>query len=73
MAFLFVVFFPCFWEDIDFPIQIASIRLGLPIICFKGSKVGFPNKIVLQSLNIAFIIANRADSDEMQQSTKLPF
>ena len=71
MAVLFVEFFPCFWEDIDFPIQIATIRMGLSTICLKGSQVDFPNKIGLQSLNIAFIIANRADSDEMQQTTLL--
>ena len=52
-----------------FPIHIATIRMGLFIICFKGSQVDFPNKHVLQSLNIAFIIANSADPDEM----KLPF
>ena len=40
--------------------------MGLSIICFKGSQVDFPNQYVLQSLNIAFIIANRADPDEMQ-------
>ena len=40
---------------------------------FKGSQVDFPNKYVLQSLNIAFIIANSADPDEMQQTTKLHF
>ena len=39
---------------------------------FKESQVGFPNKFVLQSLNIAFIIPNSADPDEMQ-ITKLPF
>ena len=32
------------------------------------TRVGFPNKCVLQSLNIAFIIANSADPDEMQQT-----
>ena len=56
----------------DFSIQIATIRMGLSIICFKGSPVDFLYKYVLQSLNIAFIIANSADSDEMQ-ITKLPF
>ena len=40
---------------------------------FKGSHVDFPNKGVLQSLNIAFIKGNSADPDEMQQTTKLPF
>ena len=40
---------------------------------FKGSQVDFPNKCVLQSLNIAFITANSAVPDEMQQTTKLPF
>ena len=56
---------------IDFPIQIATIRTGLSIICFKGSQVDFPNICVLQSLNIAFIIANSAGPDEMQQFSKL--
>ena len=32
----------------------------------KFSQVDFPNKYVLQSLNIAFIIANSADPGEMQ-------
>ena len=36
------------------------------------TQVDFPNKYVLQSLKIAFIIANIADPDEMQ-ITKLPF
>ena len=40
--------------------------MGLSIICFKGSQVDFPNKCVLESLNIAFFIANGADSDEIQ-------
>ena len=35
-------------------------------------QVEFPNKCVLQSLNIAFIIANNAGPDEIQQTTKLP-
>ena len=47
--------------------------MGLSIICFEGSQVDLPNKCVLQSLNITFIIANSAYPDEMQQSTKLPF
>ena len=42
-------------------------------MCFKGSQVDLPNKCVLQSLNIAFIITNSAVTDEMQQITKLPF
>ena len=63
--------FPLDSGKIDFPIQIATIRMGLFIICFKGSQVDFTNKCVLQSLNIAFIIANSADPDEMQQTTKL--
>ena len=56
---------------IDFPMQMATMRRGLSIVCFKGSQVYFPNKCVLQSLNNAFIIANSADPDEMQQTTKL--
>ena len=38
---------------------------------FKVSQVDFPNKRVLQSLNIAFIMADSADRDEMQQTMKL--
>ena len=58
---------------IDFPIQIATIRMRLSIICFEGSQVDLSNTCVLQSMNIAFIIANSADPDEMQQITKLSF
>ena len=54
-------------------IQIATIRLGLCIICFKGSQVDLSNKSVLQSLNIPFIITKGADPDEMQQTTKPAF
>ena len=39
---------------------------------FKGSQVDFRNKLVLQSLKIAFIIANSADPDK-KQITKLQF
>ena len=56
----------------DFPIQIATIKVGLSIICFKGSKVDFPNKYLLHSMKISFIVANSADPDKMQ-ITKLPF
>ena len=73
MAVLFVESFSLDSGKTDFPIQTATIRMGLSIICFKGSQVDFPNKCVLQSLNIAFIIANSADPDEMQQATKLHF
>ena len=47
--------------------------MGLSVICFEGSHKDFPNKCVFQSLNIAFVIANNANPDEMQQTTKLPF
>ena len=36
---------------------------------FKGSQVDLPHKCVIQSLNIALIIANSADPDEIQQTT----
>ena len=67
MAVLFVERFSLDSGKIDFPIQIAT----LSIVCFKVSQVDFPS--VLQSLNISFIIANSADPDETQQTTKLPF
>ena len=69
MAVLFLECFLFILGKIDFPIQIATIKMGLSVICL----VDFPNKCVLQSLNIAFIIANSADPDEIQQTTKLPF
>ena len=72
MLVLFVKSFSLDSGKMDFPIQIATIRMGLSIICFKGSQVDFPNKYVLQSLKVAFIIANSADPNEMQ-ITKLPF
>ena len=40
---------------------------------FKVSQGDFPNKYVLQSLYIAFIVANSADPDEIYQTTKLTF
>ena len=53
---------------IDFRIQIATIRIKLSIICFKGTKADYPYKCVLHSLNIAFIITNSADAGEMHQT-----
>ena len=44
---------------------------GIANYMFKGSQVKYPNKCVLQALNLAFIIANSADPDELQQTTKL--
>ena len=35
---------------------------------FKGSQLYYPNKCVLQFLNIAFIIANIADPDEIAEN-----
>ena len=67
MAFLSVERFSLDSGKIDFSKQLAS----LSIICLKVSQVDFPNKCVLQSLCIAFIIANIANPDEMQQTTKL--
>ena len=58
---------------IDFPIPIATISMGLSIICFKRSQEDFPIKCVLQSLNIAFIIANSEYFDEMQQTINLNY
>ena len=69
MAFLFVERFSLDFGKIDFSKQLAT----LSIICLKVSQVDFPNKCVLQSLCIAFIIANIANPDEMQQTTKLTF
>ena len=67
---LLVVSFSLDSWNINFRIQIASY---IVLFCFKVSQVDFPNKCVHQSLNIAFIIANSADTDEIQHTTKLPF
>ena len=69
MTVLFVERFSLYSGKIDFPTQIPT----LSIVCFKVSQVDFPYQYVLQSLNISFIIANSADPDETQQTTKLPF
>ena len=53
MGVLFAQRFSLDSGKIDFPIQIATIRMGLSYI-FKVSQVDFPNKCVLQSLNIEF-------------------
>ena len=71
-----VLFVESFFLDsgkINFPIQRATIKIGLSIICLKGSQIDFPNNCVHQSLNIVFIIANSADPDKMHQTIKLPF
>ena len=47
MAVLFLERFSLDTGKIDFPIQIATIRMGLSIICFRGSQVDFPYKCVL--------------------------
>ena len=38
---------------------------------YKETQLDLPNKCVLQSLNVAFI-ANSADPDGIQETTKLP-
>ena len=50
----------------DFPIHIATVNKGLPIVFFKGLQVEFLNNDVLLSLKVVLILANRADPDEMQ-------
>ena len=69
------VFVESFYLDsgkMDFPIQIATIRMGLSIICYMGPQVDFPNKYVLLSISENCIYLSSADPDEMQ-ITKLPF
>ena len=47
MAVLFVESFSLDTGKIDFPIQIATIRMELSIVCLKGSQVDFLKKYVL--------------------------
>ena len=57
VAVLFVESFPLILARFIFPYRyVATIRMGLYIICFMGSQVDFPNKCVLQSLNISFTV-----------------
>ena len=44
-----------------YPIHIDTISMGLPIVYFKGSLVEFS-----LSLKVVLILANSADSNEMQ-------
>ena len=53
----------------DFPIYIDTISMELPIVCFKGTQVNFRNYDVFLSLKFVLILANSADSDEMQHFT----
>ena len=50
----------------DFPIHIDT-SMGLPIVYFKGSREEF-SKSLLLSLKIVLILANSADTDEMQHN-----
>ena len=51
----------------DFPIHIDSMIMGLPIVYVKGSQFFFQNFDVFLFLKLVLILANSADSDEMQQ------
>ena len=55
-------------SDGFFSIHIDTISVELPILYFKGSH----NYDVLLSLKVVLILANSADSDEMQQPLGLP-
>ena len=46
---LFVEFFSLDSGKMAFTIQIATIRMGLSIICFKGSQVDFRNEYVSEN------------------------
>ena len=64
-------FFPIFWDlcfdSGGFSHTYSYNQDGIVHFSFKRSQVDFPNKYVLQSLNIEFImIANSAYPDEMQ-------
>ena len=50
----------------DFPLHIDTIRMGLPIVYFNGSKVKFLNYDVFLSLKVVLILANSADPNETQ-------
>ena len=50
----------------DFPINIDTISMGLPILYFKGPEVEVLNYDVFLSLKVVFILANSADPEEMQ-------
>ena len=66
VAVLFEKIFPLDSRKFDFPIQIAT----LSIMCFKGSKVDFPYKCILWSLNIA--ILSKQIVQTLMKCSKLP-
>ena len=51
----------------NFPIHIEMISMGLPIFYFRGSQVEVSLFDVFLSLEVVFVLANSADTDEMQQ------
>ena len=50
----------------DFPIQIDTISMGLPIMYFKGSQIEFSKLECFSVPECCFNLANSADPDEMQ-------
>ena len=52
-------------SGIDYPIHIDTISMELSILYFKGLQVKISINDAFLSLRIVFILANRADHDEI--------
>ena len=52
-----------------FSIKLHAIKSGWSIVYIEGSQVMVSQNIVFLSLNIDFVLANSADSDEMPHFT----
>ena len=52
-------------HQMDFPIQINAIRVGLAIIFLRGHRLKFLNDYVFLSQKIVFISTKSVDPDEM--------
>ena len=50
----------------NFPLHIEMISMGLPIFYFRVSQVEVSLFDVFLSLELVFVLANSADTDEMQ-------
>ena len=50
----------------DFPIYVNTICMGLPILNFKGLQIKFLNYDVFLYLKVGLMLANSADTDEVQ-------
>ena len=52
--------------QMDFPIQIDTLNMGLSIVFLRGGRLNSINYDIFMSLNVVLILSNTTDPDEMQ-------